>query len=74
MGQELNWTYICPNEKHTKTYRRHKNNYPVCPLCGQLTVRYILPLKSTKRVPKYMWDENTSPYEKVTTGNKGVRV
>lgn len=36
MSHELNFTYVCPNLKHTKTYRRNRYDpVPICPICRQ---------------------------------------
>lgn len=38
MGEEKNWTYRC--QRHPKqTFRRQKQNYPICPICREKMIR-----------------------------------
>lgn len=50
MGAELNWTYKCPNPKHTKTVRRNKFlPTPICPICNCKMEKVIYVPKNKKQ-------------------------
>lgn len=49
MTRAKNLTYKCPNRKHTKTARRHKNeNPPICPICGEKMIPFFIGRKKSK--------------------------
>ena len=55
MSRARNLTYKCPNEKHSKTARRHKNeNAPICPICGEVMIPFFI----DKKKPKYQKIDN----------------